>query len=140
MSVPLPYAEWGILSRQRIECLLYTEKRVSLLFLYTEERVCSLHGEESVLLLFAEVADSWRDSRGIRNIRNIRVEFVFSAHRRECPSAICRGGHTLYTENIECLLYTEERVSLLLLCTDERVSSLHGEESVLLLFVEVAGS
>ena len=42
-------------SIQRIECLLYTEERVSLLFLYTKERVSSLHGEESVLLLFVEV-------------------------------------------------------------------------------------
>ena len=47
-----------MLSIQRIECLLYTEERVSLLFLYTEERVSSLHGEESVILLFVEVADS----------------------------------------------------------------------------------
>ena len=37
----------GPLSIQRIECLLYTEERVS-----------SLHGEESVLLLFVEVSGS----------------------------------------------------------------------------------
>ena len=71
-SVPLPYVEGGILSRQRIECLLDTEKRVSLLFLDAEERVSYLHGEVSVLLLFIKVTDSWRDTRGIRSIRSSR--------------------------------------------------------------------
>ena len=46
----------GPLSIQRIECLQYTEERVPLLFLYTKERVSYLHGEESVLRLFVEVA------------------------------------------------------------------------------------
>ena len=46
----------GPLSIQRIECLQYTKERVPLLFLYTKERVSYLHGEESVLRLFVEVA------------------------------------------------------------------------------------
>ena len=54
---------------------------------------------------------------------------VFSTNRRECPSAICRGEGILSIQRIECLHYTE-RVSLLFLYTKERVSSLHGEESV----------
>ena len=65
-SVPLPHVEGGILSIQRIECLIYTEERVSLLLLYTKERVSSLHVEESVPLLSVEEADS------------------FSVQRREC--------------------------------------------------------
>ena len=44
---------------------IQTKARVSLLFLYTKERVSSLHGEENVILLFVEVADS----RGIQEWR-----------------------------------------------------------------------
>ena len=87
-----------------------------------------------------------------------RGESVFSIHRRECPSVICRGGRLL---DAEALLYVEEtesfsvqrrererereteRVSVchsaiwrghrLLLYAEERASSLHRGESVHLL-------
>ena len=88
-----------------------------------------LHKAENVPLLYVEEADSF----------SVQGRDVSPTHRRECPSAICRGG-ILPIQRIECLRYTEERMSLLLLYTEERVSSLHGEESVLLLFVDVVGS
>ena len=97
-------------SRQREECLIHTEERVSLLLLYTKERVSSLH-------------------------------------RVECPSVICKRRQipSLDVEEIgssmqrrECLLDTEERVSLLLVYTEERASSLHRGESVPLRYKAVS--
>ena len=72
----------------------------------------SLHRGESVSLLYVEEAYSFSIQRR---------ECLLYIQRRECPSAICRGGRVL-------------------LGTEERVSSLHRGESALLLYVEEADS
>ena len=66
MSTLLYVEEAYSLYRVYIECLLYTEDRVSLLLLYTGERVYSLHRGEIVLLLCVEEAG------------------YFSVQKREC--------------------------------------------------------
>ena len=104
--------------------------------------MCSPHRGESVPLLSVEEADSFsRQKREclLDTEERVPLRYIFSTHRRECPSATCRGG-ILSIQRIECLIYTEERVSLLLLYTEERVSSLHGEESAPPLSVEEADS
>ena len=91
--------------------------------------ICSTPGTECPPLLYVEEAESF----------SVQGSIVFSTHPRECPSAMCRGG-LLFIRSIKCLLYTEARVSLLLLYATERVSSPHGGEIVLLLYEEEADS
>ena len=131
----LPIGEADSISRQRKKSLLHTEERSpdalcrgELLLLYTERRVHLFYTRHRVSpLLYVEEADSF----------SVQGSIVFSTHPRECPSAMCRGG-LLFIRSIKCLLYTEARVSLLLLYATERVSSPHGGEIVLLLYEEEA--
>ena len=132
-----PVEEPDTISRQRKKCLLYTEERSPDALcrgertpsLYREEGASFLHQAQSVPLLYVEEADSF----------SVQGSIVFSTHPRECPSAMCRGG-LLFIRSIKCLLYTEARVSLLLLYAMGRVSSPHGGEIVLLLYVKEADS
>ena len=66
---------------------------------------------------------------------------MYALHRGESvPLLSVEEADSFSRQRRECLLYTEERVSLLLLYTEERVSSLHRGESVPLRYVEEADS
>ena len=99
--------------------LLYTERRVHLF--YTRHRVspCYVYRRQTPSLY--KVALS-------------------SLHIREGVPLLCVEGGLLFIRSISCLLYKEARVSLLLLYAMGRVSSPHGGEIVLLLYVEEADS
>ena len=93
----------------------------------------SLYKRESFPMPFVEEADSvsiqraewqWRQTPSLCN-----VEIVFSTHRRECPSAICRGGrHVLYTENRMPSIHRGESVPPLSLYKGESVFSTRRRE------------
>ena len=91
--------------------------------LCTEERMSSVDRGDSVPLLYVEGG----------------VSLFYKGSRESVPLLYVKWAYSLDRVYIECLLYTEDRVSLLLLYTGERVYSLHRGEIVLLLYVEEAG-
>ena len=133
----LPVGEADSIFRQTKKSLLHTEERSpdalcrgELLLLYTERRVHLFYTRH-------RVSPCYMYRRQTPSLYKVALS---SLHIREGVPLLCVEGGLLFIRSISCLLYTEARVSLLLLYATERVSSPHGGEIVLLLYEEEADS